>query len=393
MYDMRSRNVRQFLAGPEARWSPSGRMLALLETAMNASGSILVYVGTYTGPLSKGIYLYRFDLGSGSLTPLGLAGATASPSFLAIHPNGRFLFAANELGEYAGQPGGAVSAFAIDPTGRLTPLNQQPTGGAHPCHLTLDQAGAHLMVANYSGGNIAVFPVLPNGHLGNATSFIQHHGSSVNPGRQKGPHAHGIYQDPASGLIFVPDLGLDQVLLYRYAQRPGQLVASEPAFIATKPGAGPRHIAFHSGGRFAYIINEIDSTIAAVDLANRGSPRIFQTIATLPKDFSGPSTTAEIAIHPHGAFLYGSNRGHDSIAVFAIDPAAGTLSLVEHVPTGGKDPRHFAIDPSGRWLLAANQNSHNITTFRVDAGTGRLTPLGTPVEAPSPVCVQWMIQA
>ncbi|PYV29314.1 MAG: hypothetical protein DMG22_23340 [Acidobacteria bacterium] len=254
--------------------------------------------------------------------------------------------------------------------------------------MSLDKAGKFVMAANYTGGSVAVFPVLADGRLGEASAFVQHHGSSVNPERQEGPHAHSIAPSPDNRFVLAADLGLDRLLVYHFDPAQGSLKPNDPPFATVKPGAGPRHFAFHPGGRFVYTINEMGSTITAFSYdAMRGSLREFQTVSTLPKDFAGASDTAEIEVHPSGKFLYGSNRGHDSIAVFAIDDKMGTLTPVEHVPTEGKTPRSFAIDPAGSYLLVANQDSDNLVVFRIDARTGRLAPSDKVSDVPSPVCV------
>ena len=352
----------------------------------------LVYIGTYTTTRSKGIYAYRFDADSGRLTSLGLVAETVNPSFLAVDPSRRFLYAVNEISNYAGGKGGGVSAFAMDrATGKLTFLNEVASRGREPCHVSLDKTGKFVMVANYGGGSAAVFPVLADGRLGEASAFVEHHGSSVNPERQEGPHAHSIATSPDNRFVLAADLGLDRLLVYRFDAAQGSLEPNDPPFATVKPGAGPRHFAFHPSGRFVYTINEMGSSIAAFSYdAARGSLREIETVSTLPKDFAGASDTAEIEAHPSGKFLYGSNRGHDSIAVFAIDGGKGTLTLVEHVPTGGKTPRSFAIDPAGSCLVVANQDSDNLVVFRIDARTGRLTPSGKALDVPSPVCVTFV---
>jgi 6-phosphogluconolactonase len=352
-------------------------------------GEYLVYIGTYTGKESKGIYAYRFVPKTGQLVSLGLVAETVNPSWLAVHPNQRFVYAANEIANYDGEKSGAVSAFAIDQrSGKLTFLNQVSSRGGDPCHAVVDETGKRLLVANYSGGNVAVIPVLEDGRLGEASAVVQHTGSSVNPDRQRAPHAHSIDPSPDNRFAISADLGLDQILVYRFDPAKGTLAANNPAFAKVIPGAGPRHLAFHPSGRFAYVINELQSTVSAFAYRTvRGALEELQTISTLPKDFSGENTTAEVQVHPAGKFLYGSNRGHDSIVVFAIDSGKGTLTPVEHVPTQGKTPRNFGIDPTGLYLFAANQNSGNIVVFRIDAKTGRLTPTGQVLEVPIPVCV------
>ncbi len=351
-----------------------------------------VYVGTYTSPTngSKGIYLLNMDTQSGELTPKGLVAEVKSPSFLAAHPNRRFLYAVGEIFEFQGTKNGAVSAFAIDPpTGKLTLLNQQPSGGQGPCHVTVDPTGKCVLTANYTTGTVAVLPIDKEGRLGQPSAIDQHKGSGPNARRQQSPHAHSINIDPAGRFAFAPDLGADKVFVYRFRANDGSLVANDPPATLIAPGSGPRHFAFHPRGRFAYVINELTSTVTAFSYdAQRGVLKELQTISTLPEGFTGESFTADIHVHPSGKFLYGSNRGHDSIAIFAIDEQTGRLSAIGHEPTRGKKPRNFAIDPSGSWLLAANQDSNTIVVFGIDLRTGRLTTTGNPLDVPSPVCLR-----
>jgi 6-phosphogluconolactonase len=355
-------------------------------------GKCLVYVGTYTGAKSKGIYGYQLDLATGSLTALGLAAETPNPSFLDINPRKHFLYAANEIDHFGGKASGAVSAFSIDPaTGKLSLLNQRPSIGTGPCHLVLDRGGRNLLVANYNSGSITALPIGPDGRLGETTAFIQHAGKSVHPERQEGPHAHCLALDAENRFALACDLGLDKILIYRFDAKTGKLVPSEPAFAQTKSGAGPRHLVFHPDGRHLFLINELDSTITVFDYDSaHGAMRETQTIPALPDDFKAASTAAEIAVHPSGKFLYASNRGHDSIAVFAIDPAKGTLTLVGHQPSQGKTPRHFGIDPTGKYLLAANQDSNTIVVFTIDPATGALKPAGQTVQITAPACVTFL---
>jgi 6-phosphogluconolactonase len=305
-----------------------------------------------------------------------------------LHPNGRFLYAVSEMDNTGGKPGGAVAAFTVDAkTGKLTPLNQQSSGGGGPCHLAVDKTGKCLLVANYGTGSIAALPIGNDGSLGERATTIQHEGSSVDKGRQEGPHAHYITTDPANRLALVCDLGLDKVLVYKLSPDTAKLVANEPAFASVAPGAGPRHLVFHPDGRAVYVINEMALTMTALSYDSRGNMKELQTISTLPADFNGKGSCAEVEVHPSGKFLYGSNRGHDSIAVFAIDANTHKLTLVEHQPTRGKTPRHFAIDPTGKWLLAENQNSDSVVVFKIDSATGRLSPTGQTVEVGAPVCI------
>ncbi len=358
--------------------------------AAGSGGTLRVYVGTYTQRGSQGIYLAHLEQATGQLQLAGLAAEVTNPSFLAIHPNRRFLFAVGEVSKSAGGPGGTVSAFAIDAaTGKLTLLNQKSSQGAGPCHVVVDPPGKNVLVANYGSGSAACLPVADSGQLRDATPKVQHEGSSVNPQRQKGPHAHSINLDAANRFAVVADLGLDKVMIYRFNAAAGTLTPNDPAFVKLAPGSGPRHFAFHPNGRFAYVINELNSTVTAFAYdARRGALQTVATVSTLPKGFSGSNTTAEVQVHPSGKFLYGSNRGHHSIAVFAIDANSGRLSPLGHTPTQGKTPRNFGIDPSGRWLLAANQDSDTVMVFRVDPKTGKPFPTGQGIHVPMPVCVK-----
>lgn len=354
--------------------------------AAQASGdNLLAYIGTYTRQSSKGIYAFRFDAASGKLTPLGLAAEIQNPSFVAIHPNQRFLYAVGETN------GGSVTSYSIDrQSGKLTKLNTVSAKGGGPCHVNLDSTGSSLAIANYGTGSVTMYPVQPDGSLGEASAFDQHEGSSVNPQRQKGPHAHSVDFSPDNRFLMSSDLGLDKVLIYRFDPKQSKITANDPPFARVKPGSGPRHFAFHPSAKFAYVINEIASTVTAFSYdAQRGALTELQTLSTLPQGFDGDNSTAEIEMHPSGKFLYGSNRGHNSIAVFAIDPQKGTLTLVENVSTQGGVPRNFALDPSGRYLFAANQDTDNIVLFRINGETGKLTPTGVSVEVDAPVCIRF----
>jgi 6-phosphogluconolactonase len=358
----------------------------------------LVYVGTYTGAKSKGIYVFRLETRNPDvsqnvlLVPLGLAVETPSPAFLAVDPQRRLVFAVNEVNEFEGQPSGAVSAFSVDAaTGKLTLLGQRSSKGTGPCHLILDNAGRNLLVANYGSGSVAVLPVAADGRLGEATDFVQHTGHGVHPDRQRRPHAHCVTLDPANRFAFVCDLGLDKIMAYRFDAEKGKLTPNEPAFTATAPGAGPRHMVFCPDGRFAYVVNELNSTVTALAYdREKGVLTEVQTVSTLPEYFDGPNTTAEIDVHPSGKYLYASNRGHESVVLFEINRENGTLTFVEAQTTGGKTPRHFGIQPSGDHLAIANQNSDTLLLCRIDATSGRLKPSGVFAEAPSPVCVQFL---
>jgi 6-phosphogluconolactonase len=356
-----------------------------------AKTQYLVYVGTYTTKQSsKGIYVYRFDAAAGRLQDLGLAAQSVDPSFLAVHPNGRYLYAVNEVGEFGGQKSGAVSALAIDrSTGKLKLLNQVASRGAGPCHISLDKTGKFVLVANYDGGSVATFSVHDDGSLGEAASFVQHSGSSINKDRQEAPHAHWIGTSADNRFALAADLGLDEVLIYRFDANKGTLSPNVPPFVKVNPGAGPRHFAFHPNGKFGYVLNELDAGVTAFSYhAKNGLLSVLQMGATLPKDYSGPKEAAELVVHPSGEFLYASNRaGIDTITAFAIDSAKGTLKLVDKFSTNGTTPRNFAIDPTGSFLLAANQESGNIVVFSVNGVTGVLTPTGQTVQVPAPVCI------
>lgn len=347
----------------------------------------LVYVGTYNERGSKGIYGYRFDSATGKLTSIGLVAESDQPSFLAADPRGKFLFAVNEIESFKDQQTGAVSSFRIDRTsGKLTSLGEFSSRDRGPAHLALDNAGKHVLVANYTLGSVAVLPIEASGILGTPTAFVQHRGSSVNPERQQGPHAHAVVMSKDDRFAVVADLGIDQVLLYPFNKSKGTL--GEPHSVKTKPGAGPRHLAFHPNGRFLYVANELHSTVVAYSYdGTTGRVEELQSVSTLPEGYSDPNTIAEIVADKQGKYLYVSNRGDDSIAVFAIDPASGTLRRAGFAKTGGKTPRNFAIDPTGKWLLAANQNSDNIVVFRISPKTGLPAATGEKVSVPAPVCV------
>jgi 6-phosphogluconolactonase len=347
------------------------------------------YIGTYTqlgrgqGHRPEGIYRFLFNEADGSLILAGATSDILNPSFLAVHPSFRYLYAANELGE------GKVSAFAIQPEdGALALLNSQPTGGAHPCYLSCDPGGRYLMTANYSSGSLAIYPILENGSLGACSGKVQHTGRlGPNHNRQERPHAHSIRCDPSGRFVLAADLGLDQVLVYRIDAQ-GALIPNDPPCGEMPPGSGPRHFEFSSDGRFVYLAGELDSTVTACawdDQAGKISP--FQTLSTLPPDFRGESTVADIHRTPGGSHLYVSNRGHDSLAIFAMDQSTGRLEAQGHAATGGRTPRNFAIDPEGRYLYAANQDSDNIVAFTIDPASGDLTPTGLVIAVGRPVCV------
>ena len=341
-----------------------------------------VYIGTYTGGESKGIYLLRFDTESGKLTMEGVAAETTNPSFLALHQDGKHLYAANETGT------GELSAFRIDKeTGKLTFINEVPSGGGAPCHLVIDQTGRNLLVANYSGGNVSVTKISRNGALGKQASLVQHKCSSVNEQRQKEPHAHSINLDPNNKFAIAADLGTDELLTYNFNARSGKLRPASATQLS--PGSGPRHFAFHPNGKHAYAINELLSTLSVLAYdSEEGKLTEIQTITTLPRDFTGKSFTAEVRVSSDGKFVYGSNRGHDSIAVFRINPDH-TLTLVQIEKIGGKTPRNFTLDPTGKFLLAAGQSTDDIHVFKIDPELGTLTKTEHSLDVPSPVCIRF----
>ncbi len=350
----------------------------------------LVYIGTYTAKTSKGIYAYRFNPATGRLVSLGLAAETVSPSFLAIAPDGDYLYAVNET--IRGKRDGGVSAFAINRrTGKLAFLNQVSSLGTSPCYVSLDKTGKYVLVANYGSGSVAVFPVGPDGRLGKASAFIQHTGSSVNPRRQRGPHAHSVNVSPDNRFAISADLGLDKLLVDHFNAMDGTLTPANPAFARVEAGSGPRHFVFSPNGRFLYVVSEMGSIVTAFSYdASDGVLHRLQTLSSLPKSFKGDSTGAEIDVLPSGEYLYASNRGSDTIAVFRINGRKGTLTPVQYEPTGGKNPRNFEIDPTGSYLFAANQDSASVVIFRINQKTGRLSPTGRRLDLDSPVCVKFL---
>jgi 6-phosphogluconolactonase len=355
------------------------------------SGAVLAYFGTYTGPKSKGIYVAPFDAATGKLGTLRVAAETENPSFLALHPTRPLLYAVNEVDNFEGQKAGSVSAFAIDPaTGDLRPLSRASSRGAHPCHLVVDGSGRHVLVANYSGGSVASLPIRADGGVEAASSFVQHAGTGADPKRQKGPHGHMIATDKANRFALAADLGLDQLLVYRFDATSGALTPATPSFASLAPGSGPRHFAFSPDGKDVYVLSEMKVTVSAFKYSG-GKLTQYQTVSAMPggAEPTAADSGAEILVHPSGHFVYSSQRGPDNIAVFARDAATGRLTLVEHVASGGKTPRGFGIDPSGRWMLVGNQKSDQIVVFAIDPKTGRLTATGQTAEVGAPVAVSF----
>jgi 6-phosphogluconolactonase len=368
-------------------FSPPGR-------AQKNSSPYLVYVGTYTTKqTSKGIYAYRFDSNTGQLTSIGLAGESTDPSFVAVHPNGKYLYAVNEVGDFNGMKSGAVSSFAIDrKSGTLKQLNQVSTHGAGPCFVSLDKTGRFVLVANYDGGSVATFAIQDDGSLSLVKGFVQHSGSGVDKERQEGPHAHWIGVSPDNRFALAADLGLDDVMVYKFDDVRGGLTPNTPPYAEVKPGTGPRHLAFHPNGKFAYLLTEMGSSVTTFAYsAQKGSLSALQTVPALPKDYSGVREAAEIVVHPSGKFVYASNRGTaNSIAAYKVDASKGTLTPAGIFSTKGLIPRNFTIDPTGQFLLAANEDSGNIVVFKIDAATGELAPTGQVEEVPAPVCITFV---
>jgi 6-phosphogluconolactonase len=361
------------------------------DPARPAAGELLVYAGTYTGGKSEGIYVFRFDPATGKATAPELAAKSENPSFLALHPGKRFLYAVNEVGRFEGQPTGAVSAFSIDSaTGKLALLNQKPSGGESPCHVSVDRAGKTVLAANYTGGSAIALRIEEDGRLGATTALLKPGDGPAGGDKKVAARGHWIDVDPKNRFALVAFLGLERVSVYRFDPAAGALVPNDPPFVSLRPGSGPRHAAFHPGGRFVYVINETSCTMTGFSFDARGSLMDLGTASTLPGERKPGWSTAEVHVHPSGKFLYGSNRGHDSIAVFSIDQESGRFLPLEHQPTGGKTPRNFGIDPTGSFLLAANQGSDTIAVFRIDSQTGRLGATPEVIKVPVPVCVVFL---
>ena len=354
-------------------------------STLKAEKSGFIYVASRT----NGICRYKLDEKTGAMTDFAVASAGGNPQFFAWHPKLSVLYAINTA-TVDGKKGSVISAFSVDSkTGDLKLLNQEPTGPGGPTHLSVDHAGKNVLVANYGGGSVLVLPIKDDGTVGKQTSFVQHKGSSIVPKRQEGPHAHQILTDSSDHFALVCDLGVDKVFIYKLDSKSGTLTANEPAFAHLKPGSGPRHLAFHPNGKFVYVINELGSTMTVFSFdAKTGAMKELQTLSTLPDGFDGKNSTAEVYVHPSGKFVYGSNRGHDSIVVFAT-AKDGKLSLVQHQSTLGKTPRHFGIHPNGKLLCAENQDSNDMFTFEIDPDSGKLKPTGSKVELSSPTCVEF----
>jgi len=368
----------------------AGRILSILFTIILSSPAVaedmFVYFGSHGARPHNGFSLAHFDSVTGKLTePVFLEEAVA-PAYFIIRPDGKRLYTCNS------SPGTSVSAYAIDPTtAKLTFLNQQPSGGGDPSYVSLDPSGGYLMVANYLGGSAAVFALRPDGSIGRRTAFVQHTGASLDPKDPKHAHAHSIHFDPSHRFALLADLGMDRIFVYRLNSKTGALTPSDPPFASVAPGAGPRHTAFDPRGRYVYAINQTANSIVRFGWdSNHGVLTQFETVSTLPDDFKGANMGAEILMHPSGKFLYATNRGNDSVAVFSVDPDMGRLTPIQHISTHGKTPRNADFDPTGKWLLVSNQDSNNAVVFRIDQSTGQLTQNGDPVSVPAPFCERFL---
>lgn len=367
-------------------------LAALLVSVASApvADTTTVYIGSYADAKAEGIHQFTLDLATGALTKAGATSGVANPSFVAVSPDKKFLYAIGEVGSFNGKKGGAVSSFSIDEkTGALTLINQQTSGGDGPCYVASDKTGKVVLVANYGGGSVESLPVAA-GKLGEPGSFIQHTGSSIHRGKPTVPRAHSINVSPDNKFALAADLGLDKVLIYKLDADKGTMTPNDPPHGELPAGAGPRHFAFHPGGKHVYVCGELSSTVHAMTWdADKGVLKAVQELSTLPQEVKGNST-AECQVHPSGKWVYVSNRGHDSIAVFKVDESTGHLTAVGHQPTGGKTPRNFGIDPSGKFLIAANQSTNNVVVFKIDEKTGMPTPTGVEVSVPKPVCVKFL---
>lgn len=353
---------------------------------MNKQLAIFAYIGTQTeGSGSEGIYVYRMDPSTGELDYSSMAAAGINPTYLAIHPSKQYLYAANTIeGE------GMISAFSINPlTGGLTFMNRQPSGGSKPVHLLVDGTGRYVLAGNFGDGSVCVLPIQADGELGAMTDFIRHSGSSVHPTRQMGPRVHSVTLDPAGRYAVAAEYGADQLRVYRLDAERGKLLPAAVPAISVAAGSGPRHVAFHPNERWAYVINELGNTLMSYDYdPTQGILHLKETHATLPEGFAEPSFCADVHVHPDGTFVYGSNRGHNSIVIYAVEPETGKLQLVGHEPTLGRAPRSFIIDPTGRYLYAAHQDTDNVVAFHLDRQTGKLRPMGHNIKVPMPVCIK-----
>lgn len=360
----------------------------MIANAAPASDTCRVYFGTQAKGDLSGIYMALFDMQTGQLGESIHVSDSARPGFIAIHPDRKHIYATEATGSVPSEKGGFVSAYRInEPNGTLIDLNTQPSGGLGPCHLSIDPTGTHLLVANYSGGSCAILPILPDGTLGEPTAIRRHSGTGPNPKRQEAAHTHSINCSPDGRFALVADLGTDKIMVYRLDE--GTLTSNVPSLIRTAPGAGPRHLIFSPDGKFAYACMELNSTVTAYAYAD-GSLTEIQTLPTLPADFTGENTTSEVCLTPDGRFLYVGNRGHESLAIFEVNPATGQLTARGHEPTRGKHPRHFNIDPTGQFLIAANAHTDNVVVFRINPETGQLEFTGSEISVPAATCIKFL---
>jgi len=351
-----------------------------------------IYIGTYTSGESEGIYKCSFNINTGKLSGLKLVAKRTNPSFLAISPDKKTLFCVNETMTYNDKPGGSVSAFRIShENDSLLFINEQPSMGGAPCHIITENTGKFLLAANYMGGNVAVYPIAKDGSIAEYSSIIQHEGSGKNLDRQEAAHAHSVILGPEDKYVYVSDLGIDKIMIYRLDKEKGLLTPAIIPWAKLEPGAGPRHFTFHPDGEYAYGINELNSTITSFRYNNMdGSLTEIQTISTLPDNFDGMNSCADIHITPSGEYLYGSNRGHNSIVCYSIDKSTGKLTLNSFESTRGETPRNFSLDPSGNYLLVANQNTNTIVSFKIDSKSGTLNFTNHILNVPSPVCIKFL---
>jgi len=375
----------------DIRMSFTRRSFVAAASAMPAAFAqrkpILLFIGAYTNDSNKGITVAHLDPASGAITDMTLAAETPNPTFLELHPGGKFLYAVNEINNYDGQRAGSICSFSIDrAAGKLTLLNRVSTKGPGPCHVNVDRSGRMAMIANYGGGSVASYKILPDGKLSEPVSFFQHEGKGPNARRQDGPHAHSVNPAPDNKYAVVCDLGLDEIKIYKIEPAAGSM--TEHKVVRLTPGAGPRHFAWHPNKRYGYSVNELNSTVTAFNYMSEGDLEEIHSVSTLPEGFKGQNSTAEIRVHPSGKWLYASNRGEDSIAAFSVDSKTGKLTPMGNTPTQGVMPRNFFIEPAGRWLLAANQRTNNIIVFEIDAKTGKLQTTGKGITVGQPVCLR-----
>ena len=377
--------MRQWLCGLIA----VGMCLAVAQGRAADPQKLRVYLGTYTGEKSKGIYQSELDLRTGRLAPPELAGEAVNPSFLALHPSGKLLLAVNEISDLNGKKVGGISSFSIEPkTGKLTKISQTPSGGPGPCHLSVDKTGKFVLAANYGGGSVCVAPIDLEGKLGELSAYVKHESITGEGGKVKEPRAHSINMSPDNRFAIAADAGVDKLFIYKL-ESAGTLTANTPPSISTPPNTAPRHFAFHPNTQWAYSCLEASSEIAAFTYdAAKGSFAATQTLSTLPEPVKGNST-AEVQVHPSGKWAYVSNRGHNSIAIFAI-AADGKLTAQGHQGAGVKIPRNFGVDPTGQYLVVCNQEPHNVIVFKIDQNSGKLEPTNSRIEVGAPVCVKFM---